>query len=383
MGGNSVNVSQAADSNYSGSTGTGTVTIGKAAASTSDTATGSGTYGAGTTPVTITIPYGGTAAPTGAITLTDTHSNTVTIAASSCTAGGGKLTCQANLPTANEPVGGNAVVVSQAADSNYNASTGRRYGDDRQGRGVDERYGDGFGHVRCGDDRRDGHDSVRWRGGPRRVLITVADTHSNTVTVAASTCTAGGGALTCVVNLPTANEPVGANAVTVSQVADGNYSASSGTGTVTIGKVAATSTDTVTGAGTYGAATTPVTVTIPYSGSIAPTGGITVADGFGNTVAIAASSCTAASSKLTCTANLPTASEPVGGNAATVTQAADSNYSGSTGTGTITIGKAAAGTGDTATGNGNVRRGDDCGHGDDPLCGVDGSYGCHHGYGYT
>ena len=43
---------------------------------------GRGTYAAATTPVVITIPYVGTAAPSGAITVADGYSNTVTIAAS-------------------------------------------------------------------------------------------------------------------------------------------------------------------------------------------------------------------------------------------------------------------------------------------------------------
>ena len=67
----------------------------------------------------------------------------------------------------------------------------------------------------------------------------------------------------------------------------------------------------------------------------------------------------------------------------TVSQAADTNYGGSTGGGYVTLSKAAGGTGDTATGTGTYGRGDDgcyCKHS------VHGGFGtdrCDHGYGYA
>ena len=232
----------------------------------------------------------GSTAPTGAITVTDTHSNTVTIAASSCTAAGGKLSCTANLPTANEPVGGNSVTVGQAADGNYSASTGS--GTVTIGKAAATTNDTATGTGTYGAPTTAVAVTIPYAGSTAPTgAITVADTHGNTVTIAASACTASSGALTCTANLPTANEPGGSNAVTVNQAADSNYGGSSGSGTVTIGKAAATGGDNATGTGTYGAATTPITVTIPYSGVATPTGAITVADTHGNTVSIAASSC--------------------------------------------------------------------------------------------
>ena len=351
VGANPATVNQAGDANYSGSIGSGTININKAPATTSDTATGTGTYGAATTPVTVTIPYAGTAAPTGAITLADTFGNTVTVSASSCTAAGSTLTCTTNLATANEPVGANAVTVNQAADANYSGSTGS-------------------GTVTIGKANGAGADGVTGTGSygaattPIKVTIpyagatapagaiTVTDTHGNSLTLQASSCTAGGGVLTCTGNLPSANEPAGANPATVSQAADANYGSSTGAGTLTINKAPATTGDTATGTGTYGAPTTPVTINIPYTGAAAPTGAITVSDFHGNTLTLAASSCTATANTLTCTANLPTATEPVGANPMSVSQAGDANYSGSTGTGTVTIGKAPATTTDSANGTG-------------------------------
>ncbi len=352
LGTNPVSVSQAGDANYNGSTGTGTITIGKAAASTGDTATGTGVYGVATTPVKVTVPFAGTTAPAGAITLTDTHSNTVTIPASSCTVSGGALNCTANLPTASEPVGQNLVEVSQAADADYGGSSGSgtvtiskapaTTKDTASGTGT---YGSATTTVTVG---------IPFAGSAAPTgTITVKDSLGNTVSAAASTCSAAANTLSCTVNLPTANEPVGANAITVSQGADSNYSGSTGSGTLTIGKAAATTTDSANGNGSYGAPTTTVVVTIPYAGVTAPTGAITVADGFSNSITLAASSCVSSGGALTCTASMPTANEPLGSNAVTVTQAGDTNYSGSSGTGSITINQAGAHGGDSANGSGS------------------------------
>ncbi len=100
------------------------MTINKALATTIDSVVGSGTYGAATTPVTVTIPYAGVVAPTGAVTIYDSLHNTVTVQASSCTVTKGVLTCNVNFPTANQPSGSTVLNVSQAPDANYGGSTG-------------------------------------------------------------------------------------------------------------------------------------------------------------------------------------------------------------------------------------------------------------------
>ncbi len=351
VGSNPLTVSQASDALYEASTGTGTLTLGKVAATTGDSASGTGIYGAPATAVTVTIPYAGGATPTGAITLTDTHGNTVSISASGCAAANHLLTCTANLPTANEPVGANPVTVSQAADSNYGGSTGSgtvtinkaggSAGDTASGSGT---YGAATTPVTI---------SIPYAGSlPPTGAISLQDTHGNTVSLPASSCTAAANTLSCSTNLPTATEPVGSNPVTVSQAADGNYTGSTGTGTITIARAPATTGDTANGSGTYGAATTSVVVTIPYAGAAPPSGAITVQDNLGNTVTIPAASCGSSGGALTCTAALPSANDPVGGNPLTVSQAADGNYSGSTGTGTLTIHPAGSRGDDSATGTG-------------------------------
>jgi len=348
---NAVTVTQAADANYGGSTGTGNVTLTKAPLITTDTASGTGTFGAATTPVSVTILYAGTAAPTGAITLADTLGETVTVALTTCAAAAGTLTCTMDLPTTNEPVGSNPVTVSQAADSNYLGSTGAGVVviNKAAASGADAATGTGsYGMATTPVTI-----TIPFTGSSAPTgAVTLTDTRSNTVTVAAASCTASANVLTCTANLPTANEPVGSNAVTVDQAADPNHSASTGPGTLTINKAPATSTDTAIGTGTYGAETIPVTVTIPYTGPAAPTGAITIADTYGNTITVAATACTASNGTLTCTSNLPILNEVLGANQLTVTQSADANYSGSTGAGTITLTKAGAGNGDTATGTG-------------------------------
>ena len=337
VGANPVTVSQAADTSHGASTGTGAVTINKAPLTTTDTATGTGTYGAATSQVTVTIPYAGAAAPTGAVTIADSLGNTITVPATSCAAAGGVLTCTASLTTANEPAGANAITVTQAGDANYTGSTGTGTvtigkaaggNDTVSGTGT---YGAATTAVTV---------SIPFSGTtPPGGVITLADSHGDTITVPASSCTAAKGVLTCTGNLPTANLAAGSNAVTVTQAADANDTGSSGAGTITINKAAATSGDTATGSGKYGAATTPVTVSIPYAGPAAPSGAITLTDTNGNTVTVAASTCTAAAGALSCTANLPTANVPAGTDSLTVAQAADANYSGSTGAGSVAIAK--------------------------------------------
>ncbi len=338
VGPNALTVSQPADPNHSASTGTGTVTINKALATSTDSVTGTGTYGDPSTQVTVTVPYVGAAAPTGAITIHDGLGNTVTVQASTCTAAAGLLTCTATLPTANEPLGANQVTVTQAPDSNYSGSTGAgtitinkpgaTTGDTVTGTTT---YGSATAAVTV---------TLPYLGNTAPTgAITLTDTHGNTVTVQASACTAAKGVLTCTATLPMVNVPVGSDTITVNQAADALFNGSTGTGSVTVNKAAATTGDTATGTGNFGDATSPVTVSIPYAGAAAPTGAVTVADGGGNTVTVQASSCSAAKGVLTCTVNLPTAKDAIGTNTLTVSQAADANYSGSTGTGSVTIGK--------------------------------------------
>ncbi len=350
LGSNSVTVSQAGDANYTGSTGTGTVTIGKAGATNNDTASGTGIYGAAITAVTINIPYIGGTAPTGAVTLTDGYHNSVTVQATSCTAGSGVLSCSANLPTASEPVGANPVTVSQAGDANYAGSTGT--GTVTINKVAATSNDTVTGTSNYGSATTTVTVTIPYTGTTAPTgAITVTDSHGNTVTVPPANCTAAAGVLTCTASLPTANVPAGSDTLTVSQAGDSNYSGSTGSGAVTIAKAPATTTDTATGTSTYGAASTAVTITIPYAGTVAPTGAVSVTDGFGNTATVPGTSCTAANGTLTCLANLSTANEPQGNNPVAVTQIGDANYAGSTGTGTVTINKAVAGT-DSASGTG-------------------------------
>ena len=289
------------------------------------------------------------AAPTGAITLTDTHGNTVAV--TNCTTGSGTLSCTVSLPTATEPVGPNTVTVSQAADPNHAASTGTgtvtinkaptTTTDTATGTGV---YGASTSSVSV---------TIPYVGQqPPTGAVTVSDGFGETATVGGSTCAAATGTLTCTLSLPSGNEPVGSNPLTVTQIGDGNYAGSTGTGAMTISKAAAGA-DTASGTGTYGAVTTPVTITIPYVGA-APTGSIVLTDTHNNSVTVAASTCSASANTLTCTTNLATANDPVGANPVTVSQAADPNHSGSTGTGTVTINKPPATTTEAVTGTGTV-----------------------------
>ena len=158
-------VSQAADANYSGSTGSGTVTINPAGARGDDSVTGSGSYGSPATPITVLIPYSGSA-PTGTISVADTLGNAISIAASTCQASAGALVCSASLPTANEPVGANPATVAQAADANHSASTGSGAITINKAAATSADTASGIRNVWGGYDGGDGDPSL-WRGhGP-------------------------------------------------------------------------------------------------------------------------------------------------------------------------------------------------------------------------
>ncbi len=377
IGGYKIQVNVAADNNYPAGSAIGTLTVSEVAASTNDAVTGTGNYGDPSTPITVSIPYPGSIAPTGAITVTDSYTNTVTVQASVCTASGGTLSCPANLPTANVPLGADAATVSQGPDTVYASSTGK--GSITIGKALATTTDTATGTGTFGAATTPVTVTIPYAGTTAPSgAITVSDGFTNTATIPAASCTAASGTLTCTANLATANEPLGTNALTLTQVGDSNYTGSTGTGTVTIGKAGATNGDTATGTGTYGAASTPVIVTIPYVGSTAPTGAITVADTHNNTVTTPAAACTTTSSTITCTVTLPTATEPTGPNTVNVSQAGDSNYAGSTGTGTVTINKAPATSSDTTSGTGYLRRRNDLRHRHHPLRGCSASLRLHH-----
>ena len=255
------------------------------------------------------------------------------------------------MPTATEPVGANPVTVTEADDANYSGGTGT--GAVTIGKAPATASDTAAGSGSYGAATTTVTVSIPYAGVVAPTgSITVADSFGNTINIVVASCTASGDALTCTTSLPTANEPLGSNPLTVSQAGDSNYSGSTGTGSVTIHQAGSRGDDSATGTGSYGMPTSTVTVVIPYTGSTASTGAITVADALGESTVIPAANCTASNGALVCTANLPTASEPVGNNSLTVSQAADADHAASTGTGNLKMNPAAATASDTATGSG-------------------------------
>ena len=159
------------------------------------------------------------------------------------------------------------------------------------------------------------------------------------MSVPASACTAANQTLTCVVNLPTANEPIGSNAVTVAQAADANYSGSTGSGTVaiamsTVSPVGSTSGGVQNVTINQGTASTLLTATLSFSGATAPTGAVTFTVAGGAPVT---ASCTVGATQEICTAMYPTASLQIGTYTITSTEAADANYVAGSATGMLTV----------------------------------------------
>ncbi len=85
----------------------------------------------------------------------------------------------------------------------------------------------------------------------------------------------------------------------------------------------------------YGATPTTLTATIAFSQPFAPSGAVIFQVGSGSTVN--ATSCSGASSPLTCTASYPTGTLAAGQYTITVSSAADTNYTAASNTGTLSV----------------------------------------------
>ena len=110
------------DANYAGSTSgtTPTITVAKGDP-TAAVNPSSIVYGTATSTITGSLAFGGTTAPTGAVTLTVSGGATVT---ATCTGTTSPLTCTAaNYNTATLVAGPHTTTLSYAGDTNYNAAT--------------------------------------------------------------------------------------------------------------------------------------------------------------------------------------------------------------------------------------------------------------------
>ena len=84
----------------------------------------------------------------------------------------------------------------------------------------------------------------------------------------------------------------------------------------------------------YGTATAALSANVAYTGATAPTGALTFRVDSGASVT---GTCSGTASPLTCTASYSTSSLTAGSHTITATDAADANYTASTGTGSLTV----------------------------------------------
>ena len=312
----------AADTNYSGYTGTGSLTVTAAAPVLSVPAV-TLPYGTPTTTFTASLSFPGTA-PTGALTFQVDAGATV---AGICTASGSSETCTALYVTASLTGGTHTLKVVVPADPNHSAVSGTAVVTVTSATPA----------ITLSN--------LQSNAGAANTTLSATITFAGAAPTGAftftidsgaavkATCTAGASSETCTASYPTATLSVGTHTINGSLAADTNYAAASAHATLTVINV--TPTVTVAPATiTYGTASTTLTANVAFAAATAPAGAFTFAIDGGPAVV---ATCSGTTSPRTCTATVPTATLTAGAHTITGTQAADATYVTASGTATLTV----------------------------------------------
>jgi hypothetical protein len=140
--------------------------------------------------------------------------------------------------------------------------------------------------------------------------------------------------LFCSVSYATGTLPTGSHTITATVASDTNYTAASKTGALTITQatpILVVSPRSIT----FGTNPTTLAAYVEFSGTVAPTGAVTlqVASGY----ALTASCKAASSATLFCTVSYATGTLPVGSHTITASVVSDANYYAASKTGTLTV----------------------------------------------
>jgi sugar lactone lactonase YvrE len=323
-GGHSITASVAADTNYTAATGSNTLTVNKIAPGVTASSV-TINYGAATATLSSSIAYTGSSAPTGAVTFTVDSGAAVT---ATCTGSATPVSCTASYTTSALTGGGHTITANVAADANYTAATGsntltvNKIAPGVTASAVTINYGAVTATLSS---------SIAYAGS-------LAPTGGVTFTVdsgaaVTATCTGSATPLNCTASYSTSAFTGGNHTITTSIAADANYTAASGSNTLTVNKIApgvTVSPVTIN----YGTAAAKLTSSVAYTGSSAPTGGVTFTVDNGTAVT---ATCTGSATPLACTASYATSSLIAGSHSITVSMAADANYTAATSTGTLTV----------------------------------------------
>jgi hypothetical protein len=157
-------------------------------------------------------------------------------------------------------------------------------------------------------------------------------------TANSATCIGSSSPLTCSTTYSSSALSVGNHNIVMMFNGDSNYNAINASQVTLVVSKATPTVAASAGAVSYGATTATLTATIPYSGAVPPSGGVTFSVDGGSGVS---STCTAASNVQTCSASYNISTLSVGNHNLSATLASDSNYIGSqSATVLLTINKA-------------------------------------------
>ncbi len=323
LGSNGINVSLAADTNYTAATATGTLTV-TAASATITVSNVTALYSASTTTLTASVAYTGNTRPVGPVTFAVGSGAAVT---ATCSGSASPLTCTASYNTASLTPKSYTITGTLPADAHFGVTTATGTLTITPATAAVTVASQSISYGTASTSLSA---TVAYTGAVPAGAVTFAVDNGAAV---AATCSGSSSPLTCTAIYPTANLSTGAHTVKVSAAADTNYGASTGTGTFTVGQATATLT-VASQSGSYGVASTSLSASIAYSGPAAPTGAVSfIVD---NGAAVVAT-CSGTGSPLTCSAVYATASLTAGAHTIAVTAAADVNYKAAAGSGSLTI----------------------------------------------
>ncbi len=327
LGSHTITATVASDTNYTAASKTGVLTITQATPILVVSPI-SIAYGTKTTTLATYVEYSGVLAPAGAVTLQVDSGPALT--ASCRAASSSTLFCTVSYTTGTLILGSHTITAAVGSDANYTAASKTGTLTITQATPVlvvsprSITYGTKSVNLAT---------YVEYSGAiaPTGSVSLQVDSGAS---LPASCSASSSSMLFCSVSYATGTLPTGSHTITATVASDTNYTAASKTGALTITQatpILVVSPRSIT----FGTNPTTLAAYVEFSGTVAPTGAVTLQVASGS--ALTASCKAASSATLFCTVSYATGTLPVGSHTITASVVSDANYYAASKTGTLTV----------------------------------------------
>ena len=288
-------------------------------------------YGGTGTTLSATIAYTGALAPTGAVSFTVNGSSTG-VGATTCFGSTSPITCSASFAPGTLTPGTYTIKATAAADTNYGASSATSTLTVTQ---LASTAVVAASSVPYGAASTSLSAMFAYSGSAVPTGAVSFSVNGSASGVSAISCSGTSSPLTCTARYAAPALAGGSYPVSATLAADSSYAAVTGSGTLTVTRIAP-SLSTTSVAAPYGTSSTTLSANLAYTGLAAPTGGVTFAVN-GSASGVGAVTCTGTASPLTCKAAYTLGALSAASYTLVASEAADTNYTAASDSGTFLV----------------------------------------------